>query len=231
MRLAELTGKHKDATIYIVGTGPSMRVFPVDFLKDKITIGLNQAWRYLKLTYAITVHPELLADYNKAQPYNSTQWILKPKPPLQNITFNDPRYYVFGTATDIGCITRQQSDTLFLGRGVQQTAMHLAHLMGATTIVLVGVDMTDLGGDHHGHEQHVKFHGLEPSDVYAEYRKYTAKVRNVLLRKGVSVLTLTPFLGAVHGNEDYTRLRHELKLSRLPTPKDTSTYLRKGHRP
>jgi hypothetical protein len=102
--------------------------------------------------------------------------------------------------------------------------------MGAKNIFLVGVDMTDLAGEHHGHDQHVKFHGLAPADVYAEYRHVTAKVRNILLQKGIHTFTVSPFIGAVHGEEDYKRLLALLKLPPLPQPKDTSTYLRKGSR-
>lgn len=229
MRINELANKHKDGDIYIVGTGPSMRVFPVDFLKDKTTIGLNQAWRYRELTYSITVHPELVLEYQKTQNAHRTTWIIKKKPPMENLEFSDPNYYVFHTEQEnYELFSKPKPDTLFIGRGVQQTAMHMAAIMGAKNIILVGVDMTDLGGEHHGHDQHVKFHGMEPSDVYAEYRKVTAKVRSTLLRKGINTLTLTPFLGAVHGNEDYGRLLHELNLPKLPPPKDTSTYLRKG---
>lgn len=228
MRIQELAGKHKGSDIYIVGTGPSMRVFPVDFLKDKITLGLNQAWRYGKLTYSITVHPELVLDYLK-EPKHSTTWIIKKKPPMENLELSDPTHYVFHTEQEnYEILTKPKPDILFIGRGVQQTAMHMAAIMGAKNIILVGVDMTDLGGEHHGHDQHVKFHGMAPSDVYAEYRKVTAKVRSTLLRKGINTLTLTPFLGAVHGNEDYARLLHEMNLPKLPTPKDTSTYTRKG---
>lgn len=228
MRIQGLIDKHKGGDIYIVGTGPSMRVFPVDFLHDKTTIGLNQAWRYLKLKYCITVHPELFSDYEKDQ-RNKTTWIIKKKPPMEHLDLDDPVHYVFHTEQEnYELLVKNKPDTLFIGRGVQQTAMHLASIMGAKNIFLVGIDMTDLGGEHHGHNQHVKFHGLAPADVYAEYRKVTAKVRTILLRKGINTLTLSPFLGAVHGDEDYTRLLHELNLPKLPQPKDTSTYSRKG---
>jgi len=228
MRIQELTDKHKGQDIYIVGTGPSMRVFPVDYLNNKITIGLNQAWRYSKLSYCITVHPELFLEYQKEKK-NETTWIIKKKTPMEYLELDDPNHYVFHTEQEnYELLTKQKQNVLFIGRGVQQTAMHVAYLMGAKNIILVGVDMTDLNGEHHGHNQHVKFHGFAPDDVYAEYRKITAKVRSVLLRKGINTLTLSPFIGAVHGNEDYTRLAHELNLPKLPPPKDTSTYSRKG---
>ena len=51
MQAFELWGRHAGETIYIIGTGPSQRLFPLDFLSDKITIGLNQAWKLLPVQY------------------------------------------------------------------------------------------------------------------------------------------------------------------------------------
>jgi hypothetical protein len=106
--------------------------------------------------------------------------------------------------------------------------MHMAMLMGATEIILVGVDMCELGGQHHGHEQHVRFHGLPAPDVYKEYRDYTAAMRAEIakVRPQVSVLSLSPLLGACDGNEDYKRLVAEKGIKPLPQPKDTSEYKR-----
>lgn len=205
-----------------------MRVFPTKMLEQCFTIGLNQAYRYCPMKLSITVHPELVLDYEKLPEKHPTQWIVKQKPPMEKLSLDDPNYYVFHTRDDFDGLKLTEPDTLFCGRGVQQTAMHLAAQLGATEIVLVGVDMCALGDEHHGHDQHVKFHGLSPADVYAEYRKFTAKARRILREThGVNTLTLSPLLGADHGTEDYLRLCKEFDLPRLPKPKDTSTYKRK----
>lgn len=227
MRIGALTNSHRGKEIYIVGTGPSLRTFPLEYLQSKITIGLNQAWKYFSPTYSITVHPELIFEYEKHPKPPRTKWIVKKKSPMDKISLNDRRYYVFKTVDrDLKIITQKKEDHLFLGRGVQQTAMHMAALMGASYIFLVGVDMTDLCGEHHGHDQHVRFHGLAPADVYKEYRKYTAMVRKELRKNNVKVFTVSSLLGACDGSEDYARLCCELSLDKLPTPVDTSTYTR-----
>ncbi len=228
MRIGELYGSAQGHDVYICGTGPSMRVFPIDFLRDKLTIGLNQFWRYLMPTYNITVHPELLQECYRESPKPSSPWVVKKKPPMHDLSLDDDRFYVFHTSDKFDTVVDRPADTLFIGRGVQQTAMDLAARMGASTIILVGVDMTDLGGEHHGHDQHVRFHGLQPADVYMEYRKFTAEIRWRLREKfNVQVLTLSPLLGANAGTEDYLRLCKEHELPRLPKPKDTSSYSRK----
>lgn len=229
MRLHNLKNAHRGKDIYIVGTGPSLRTFPLGYLGDKITIGLNQAWKYFSPTYSITVHPELVVEYESYDRPPITKWIVKRKPPFEKLSFTDKRYFLFNTVDkDFTIFHKPKEDHLFIGRGVQQTAMHVASIMGAASIILVGVDMTDLCGDHHGHDQHVRFHGLPPADVYLEYRRYTAAVRYELRKKGLKVLTLSGLLGACDGSEDYERLCKELKLQKLPPPEDTSTYKRKA---
>lgn len=228
--------------VYVVGSGPSMALFPVDFLRGKATIALNQAWKYWidtghAPTLGITVHPELVVQYEEevkrlAKTRNGDlhgmSWAVKKKPPLSHLGLDDLRYFVFNTGPDWGTMTDAPDDTLFIGRGVQQTAMDLAARLGARSVVLVGVDMTDLNGNHHGHEQHVQFHGLPPRDVYAEYRAWTRKARSILGRKyGLPVLSLTPFAG-LNAVEDYEHLRLVRNVPEFPEPRDISRYVRKG---
>lgn len=229
MRIKDLCGQHRGQPVYVVGTGPSARLFPFDLLRQQVSIGLNQAWRYWPHTYSITVHTELVEEYLREAPADQvTQWIIKRKAPFLR-EFDDPGYYVFQTRQgDLTTIQTDDSpDALYLGRGIQQTAMHMAAIMGASAIYLIGVDMCDLGGDHHGHDQHVRFHGLPPADVYAEYREHTAQVRRKIEQEyGIPTLSLSPLLGTGHAEEDYRRLLHERGMKPLPTPTDTSPYLR-----
>jgi len=231
MRLRELYGRYPGLDLYVVGTGPSMRVFPVEMLAGKLTIGLNQAWKYFDRgfapTWMLTAHPEELLKFEEAKARPRTTWIVKKKPPLEHLSLDDPRHYVFGTEEDFGVVRKQPEDVLFLGRGIQQTAIDLAARMGFKNVFLVGCDMTDLGGEHHGHDQHVRFLGWRDRDVYQEYREWTAVVRKTVREAhGVNVLTLSPFLGAGHAEEDYKRLVGELSLRPLPKPKDVSPYKR-----
>src|SRR3989338_9186407 len=77
--VSELCDVHAGSDIYIVGTGPSLRVFPREFLSGKITIGLNDAWRFLPVRYGITVHPDLyVPEFLKAEsPRPEITWISK----------------------------------------------------------------------------------------------------------------------------------------------------------
>ena len=65
MRISDLYNKHLGEDIYVVGTGPTLRMLPKGFFNNKIAIGLNQAYKTFDLTYAVTVHPELIKEYNR----------------------------------------------------------------------------------------------------------------------------------------------------------------------
>lgn len=228
MRIQDLTNRHSGDTIYVVGTGPSLRCLDLDILAREVTIGLNQAWRHIYPTYSITVHPELVAEYDASNRSGvwPTTWVVKKKPPREDLTLADPRFYVFNTSYNLTDVNLRPHDTLYLGEGVQTCAMDLAARMGARHVVLVGCDGGTLGGDYHAHDQHVRWLGMKPADQYKAYRDSTAEVRAALRQRGVSVSVLTPFIGATAAEEDYARLRTELKLPALPAPVDTSPYTR-----
>jgi hypothetical protein len=239
MRLAKLKERvqkvrRESGPAIIVGTGPSMRLFDMTVIDEAFQIGLNQAWKVpgADLNLSITVHPELAQEYlaaNKDHRLSSMDWVIKKKPPMQDLSFDDPDHYVFDTKEDFGLFEDLTiTDTLFIGRGVHQTAMHLAALLGFNPIILVGCDMCSLGGEHHGHAQHVQFHGLAPKDVYAEYFAWTQKARDILWAKHrISVFTMSPFVGLGNVNADYRHQCQQRKLVPLPAPKDVSRYKRK----
>ena len=256
MHAFELWGKHAGETIFIVGTGPSQRMFPLEFLADKTTIGLNQAWKYLPTTYSITVHPEHVYDWNIADDSkNATQWIVtslkkrsavryKPIPTddapdrkkrievwysaqhCEHFVF-DPVYGAAAMENPAILETGGSNNQIYQAHGVHNSAMWCAARMGAKFVVLVGCDMTDLGSEHHAHEQHVRWCGADPAKAYREYRFDAADTRRVLrARAGVRVMTMTPFLGCGHADEDFRRQKKERSLPDLPEPEDISPYRR-----
>lgn len=228
MRVEKLWNKHKGEDVWVIGTGPSMRVFPRNVYQNKITIGLNQAWRFGPVTYSLTVHPELYLEYAKSAVKPDTQWIVKKKPPMEALSLDHPDLYVFNTSESLDVIKHPTRDTLFLAKGIHCTALALAAQMGATNVFVVGCDACQLGGDHHGHAQHVRYHGLAPEQVFAEYRRHAARVRRVIRESlGVNVVTVSPFVGLGHADEDYRRLLLEHGFTSLPRPKDTSPYKRR----
>ncbi len=213
MQLNDLVGKHPDSTIYIIGTGPTMRLYDLSFFKDKLTIGLNQAYKYLPTTYSLTIHPNLIPNDPKIW---NTKWITKIKG-----KFNYYDYcYLFSSSDGWYALERRISPpTLFVGRGIHTGGLHLAALLGAKTVILCGVDMSPLGGEHHAHVQHNQFHKIPFTDVYKEYYYYAVKCRQILRDYwGMNILKMSPLLGESYSELDYNRLKKELNLEDLPKP-------------
>lgn len=237
MRIESLYNKLGGNPAFIVGTGPSMRFFPLELFSGSYAIGLNQAWKYtrgdFKFELMLTVHPELYQEYETYRKEYSKGievggWAIKKKPPMETLMLDDPNFYVFNTSPDLSTVKTRPADTLYIGEGIQCTAIDLLARMGANPIILIGVDMNSIEGDFHGHDQHVRWLGQTPEVQYALYRKKTAQVRSLVRDEfNVHVLSMTPFLGTDAAREDYVRLKSDFNMEQLPTPKDVSPYTRK----
>ena len=212
MKISELYGSEAEKTIYIVGTGPSLRVFPVEFLRDKITIGLNNAWQSVNgLTYILTIHPETLPpDQGKSKIVTKRKGCLTGREP----------YYFFQNNKDVKDFEYlyTTNDTLYVGRGIHTGAMSLAAKLGATMVVLVGCDFFSIRNQHHATNQHTQFHGLDPIAVYREYYYNARQVRTRLTEKyPIDFLSMSPFLG-VHYEEDFEFLLKRGMHEKFPHP-------------
>lgn len=223
-----LYNRHPGSDIYIVGTGTSLRVFPLEFLKDKITIGLNQSWKVVDTTYAITMMPKLnipeFIEDEAAHP--GISWITKPSKVKSQCTPNEialaeENFYGFendGKASLTGLdepsetgrvldwVIKPHPEKLYLWTSISQSAMNLAANMGAKNIVLVGCDNGALGGNHHAHDQHTMWKGESPDVRYMQYYEGVAEVRAALRQRGVNVLNMNPFLKIDAPEMDFNRL-------------------------
>lgn len=229
--------KYKDATIYIVGTGPSLRFFPKNFLKDKICIGLNRAWETFDhpFEYNLTIHPETIPNVY-ANWYPTFKWITKKKDWLSKpnkqqskntIWFNNNKDVKdFSSLNKI--FSDRPDDLLYVGRGIHTAASLLVAAMGAQTAVLVGCDLGTTLGQHHVTSQSVRFHGMPPDSVYSEYYYNISILRKYIhqFRPDFSLLSLSPFLGEYYAKEECEALSNMLQIEMLPEPKDVSTYKR-----
>jgi hypothetical protein len=224
--IADLHKKHLKQDIYVVGSGPSLRYLPIEFFKDKITIGLNYAYRLFSPTYSLTIHPYIIPIQRKDW---NCKWITKTKPTdqswnLHTTNRNTKYFYLFNNNNnplDFGFLSRPgASKELYVGCGIQTGALSLAAKMVAANAILCGVDMGLTGGEHHSTDQHTQFHGHSSQQVYDEYYYYTVKLRERLKELyGMNSLSLTPFLGK-DVERDCKRLKEFKKLEDLPEPRE-----------
>lgn len=222
MHLRELKriARSQGDTCRILGTGPSARLIT---LPKMFTIGLNQAHRLgYHCDLSLTIHPELV---DKTA---STKWVVKRKKPPLRLDWDDPDCYVFDLCKlDPSILEDKDNDsTLYHGRGIHCSALHLARMLGFRNIYLQGVDLHITGGEHHSINQHVRYLGLPPSDVTREYYEHGAVVRDWILRDGGQVITLSPYLGFSREDEDHERVLKAKGMTPLPEPRDISTRKR-----
>lgn len=224
--IKDLDNKFIGETAYILGTGPSMRVFPdpEDFFADKFVIGLNQAWRYCNVDYCLTIHPHTIPlNLEEAD----TVFITKHK--LQDHTYtqhfrrgNYDSFHLFKNKEDEKLFNwGYRGDSLYVSRGIHTGAVHLACRMGFKEIILVGCDFCTLNGDFHGHKQHTEFHNLTSWNVYLEYYYCAEFVRRKAKEEfKANVYSLNPFLGLKFTDLDYKRLCELNNLEPLPLPEE-----------
>jgi sugar phosphate isomerase/epimerase len=67
-----------------------------------------------------------------------------------------------------------------------------------------------LVGNHHGHQQHTKWLGADPLHRYSQYYEGLAEIRTVLRRRGVNLMSVSPFLKLDDAEGDFVRLCDEL---------------------
>lgn len=240
--VSELYGRHTGADIYVVGTGTSLRVFPLGFLTDKIAIGLNQAWKVIETPYAITMMPKLnIPEFiREERPRPHITWITKPSKinaqctPSEidhaNANFygfeNDGRLAMNGldevsdTGRVLDWVRNPHPHKLYLWTSISQSAINLAANMGARNVILVGCDNAPLAQNHHAHEQHTMWKGEDPDLRYMQYYEGVAEVRSVLRDRGVNVVSISPFLKLDGAAMDFERLCRELDCARHITNTD-----------
>lgn len=243
--VSELYNIHPGEDIYIIGTGPSLRVFPLSFLEGKITIGLNNAYKLVPVRYSITVHPDLyVPEFLEGEaPHPEMSWIAKYPKIKDLLSFEQFRYaaerfYFFESDGQPNTQPPQQpsnsgrildwvrapvDNKLYLWSSISQTAANLAANMGARNVVLVGCDLGALSGDHHAHEKPTRWKGARPAERYRQYYEGLAEVRAALRERGVNLVSLSPLLGFLNAEEDFRRLCAELgKPETLPPVNDRS---------
>jgi hypothetical protein len=226
-----LYDRYPEQDIYILGTGASVRVFPLDMLQGRTVIGLNMAWKLWPVNYGITMRPELnIPEFMGEGECPQIQWITKPNKltspeQVEFVARNSDRFFSFRTdgkkcnlpkdqPSEAGrmleWVRQPTGEFLYLWSSISQSAMNLAANMGARNIFLIGCDNSALGGNHHAHAQHTFWKGEDPNVRYRQYEQGCHEVRLALRERGVNVVSLTPFMSLSDADRQFTGLCDEL---------------------
>lgn len=214
MRLKELRDVFLGQDIYIIGSGPTAQLFPLDFLSDKICMSLNDSYKMHPAINPISLmHHQMYAHKGKNidAPYHD--FFLKMKYPIvkafgrdhaEDVDFDHPYFYYYDWSHDIENIWEQtkETDTLYYtAEGCSlHAALQVAWIMGARNIFIVGCDSRTMGGRHYSaydkngfRDDEVLKRGL--SRNYDAYVYGTSIIQEFLHRKGINVINLSPIVG------------------------------------
>lgn len=251
--IEELDDIYPGEDIYIVGTGPSLRVFPRTYLDDKIVIGLNMAWKYVKTTYNITIHPDLnipeCIGWHGVDPSDVGPWIIPEKKTRELIspttfellaktsfkfryngrTNTAPKNEPSTAGRIIKWVSHPEDYALYNWTSISQSAMHLAYRMGAKNIFLVGCDNGQMLGNDHVKSQHTRWKGASSELRYSQYAEGTCEIRNQLLKRNINIFNLCTILGLHQPEQEFVNLCEILQLDvkQHSFPIKTDTILKK----
>ena len=209
MRIRELRDIYLNQDIYIVGSGPTANLFPLEFLRDKICLSLNDAYKmHPGITPIALMNHQIYAHIEKKEgaPYhenlkNIKYPIIKPRSlyRVEKIEWNHPYFYCFDRSHDIGKISSLQKDTDILYYTPEGCALHpalqLCWILGAKNIFTIGCDSRTLGGKHYANYDK---NGMAKEQFKRSYDSYiygTLIIQEFLQSKGINVFNLSPIVG------------------------------------
>lgn len=202
---------------YVVGLGPSMAVFPIDFLRDKFCVLLNDAQKFFPGLgpVAFANHRMFLDPLDPAITVPVVKGRLKSEPERQrldnHVPWDHPSWYVFsyrGTSYD-GREHIEESHLFaepdFYWRGpVAVYACQLLLQARCRSITLVGCDGAPIAGEDYCTEAVEQARAATSKGAGGDgyvFHNYNSYVEGLLVMKreaekrGVNILSLTPFVG------------------------------------
>lgn len=234
MRLRELRDVYSGQEIYIVGSGPTTNIFPMDFLADKICLSLNDSYKIHPAIAPIALmhHQTYSREGNKLDaPFHPNFSKVKypvvkgtGKDRVEMVDWDNPYFYFFDWSHEIDQIYEISKNTDCLYYTPEGCSLHaalqLAWIMGARSIYTIGCDSTTLGGKHYAKFDKNKFRDDEvlkrgETRNYDSYVKGTLIVQDFLRRKGVRVFNLSPIVGYHMVDYQYEVLKGEVKIEEI----------------
>jgi hypothetical protein len=210
VRLRELRDVFLHQDIYVVGTGPSANVFPFDFLRDKVCMGLNDAYKLHPAVGPIAfMHHEVYAHTGRddEQPLHPSYPELKysivkgsSKARRERIDWDNPRHHFFDWRHDIenlDTLTKDADALFYTPEGCSlHAALQACWILGARSVFVIGCDSRTVGGRHYAdYDKNGIRHDEAAARNYDAYVHGTLLVQDFLRRKGVNVFNLSSVVG------------------------------------
>jgi hypothetical protein len=209
MRLRELRDIYLNQDIYIVGSGPTTNLFPFEFLKDKICLALNDAYKiHPAITPIALMNNQVYAHTAEREdaPYHEyfkkiKYPIVKPKSRyrVEKIEWEHPYFYYFDRSLDLENINSLTKETDYLYYTPEGCSLHpalqLCWIFGAKNIFVIGCDSCTFQGEHYASYNKNGIGKIEAQRSYDSYIYGTLIIQEFLKSKGINVLNLSPIVG------------------------------------
>lgn len=226
MKVSDLyvDGPLTDRDVHIVGTGPSMSVFPVELLMGNTCVLLNDAQKYFPKLGPVAFSNNLKFLTDCTLPYQVVKARLKFENPLSasnnpeeddnHVRWEDPRYYCFSyREPPWDKVSHHDETTLWKeecyywaphGGSVAHFAVQFAMWCGARSITLVGCDCAEIGPLKYVKS---KKQSKLSRHNYIAYQYGLLRLSRDAHRRGVPMVSLTPFFGLGWHIEQFEEMR------------------------
>ena len=208
MKVSELYAPHGPFVgneIYVVGTGPSLDCFPLDLLRDKCCLLLNDAQKHLPGLGPIAFANNLNCFEGCTLPYQIVKGRLKFQKGAErtdnHCRWDHPLYYVFSyREPPWDAVSHHNESQIFAEpdfywapeRGsISAFSVQFALLAGARAIYLVGCDCNEINGTKYVDGKT----GAEMRRNYEAYQRGLLTMRRHAAKRGVPMVSVQPFFG------------------------------------
>lgn len=228
MRVSELYGRFTGKDCWIVGTGPSLNVFPREILIGKTCILLNDAQSHLPNLGPIAFANNVKQLKGCELPYQIVKGRLRfdpnPERTDNHVRWDNEKYHVFSyREPPWDNVSHHDESRIFAepdfywapNKGsVSAFAVQFAILAGFKTIHLVGCDCNSLGGQEY-------VNGKEAGAMRRKYEAYQyglLRMHYEAVKRGVSMVSVQPFFGLGWHEHQYREIQLHGKPDRLHYP-------------
>lgn len=223
MRLHELKDVYLGQDIYIIGAGPSINLFPPEFLADKICLSLNDTYKKHPAIKPIVImnNPTYARRGGREAPFHP--YFENIKYPVvkvsgrhrlwKGVDWDDSFFYCYDWSheieTEIWKLTKDADRLYSTPDGcILHDALQLCWIMGARNVFIIGCDSRTMGGKHYADFDKDGFSADEaPKGILKTARNYDSYIYGTLIaieflrQKGIHVFNLSNIIG--YHLEDY----------------------------
>jgi|GEM_PF-2912247 len=214
MRLEHLRDIYQHQDIYIVGTGPTSSLFDFSYLKDKVCLSLNDAFKmHSSITPIALMHHEIYAHTGKdlGAPFHPNFKNIKypivkgsSKKKQEKVDWDHPQYYYYDWDLNIENIRTLSKNSNYLYYTPEGCSLHaalqIAWIMGAKNVFVIGCDSVTMDGQHYAEydKNKIRDDNILKNGLKRNYNSYVYGeliVRDFLSFKGIRVFNLSPIVG------------------------------------